>query len=95
MTWNRAQRLKLRVGDLDLYGGRHRGLRIEVSDLGPLGWDSRGHGQRTPRLGGRDPPGGVQAVGALRAGQMSETLSIREGQANISSKGPDGSRPVG
>lgn len=60
--------LELRVGGLDCYGGRHRGLRIEVSDLGPLGWDSQGHGQRPPRLEGRDLHGGVQAVGALRAG---------------------------
>lgn len=83
------------MGDLDHYGGRHRGLRMEVSDLGFLGWDSQGHGQRPPRLGGRGPHGGVQVVGALRAGQMSETLSIMEGQANTFSKGPDGAWPVG
>lgn len=81
--------------DLNLYGGRHRGLRIEVSDMGTPGLGFPGPGAETLQpccLKGRDPHGGTQSVGALRAGcpeQMSGTLIVRQEQTNFFSRGPE------
>lgn len=80
-------------GNPHFYRGRHRGLRIEVSIWGPLGWDFYGQGQSAAGMGGRDSYGRIQAVwiyfpGLRFLGQVSETLSIRQGQANFFPKGP-------